>query len=235
MALPPNTAPYPSKPYSDYNSGQNFIFGTRDPKKELEYTAALLKNIVDPSGDWATAEKSIGTTLKTRYNDVVTTLAATARTEYQNLLTLVKNDVYGGTPVTPNVAYDQFLAGMSAATGGGHSSVALYSNLATQEKQLMVHESASRLAQSLMGLTYQATSGMPLVVPIESQLVADACASAIEAYSAGEIRAQQIRQSQAAASHLTGAQPYLGNNATPVDQVVMFASLHAQGAAANAT
>jgi hypothetical protein len=226
--------PYPTKPYADY-TGAGFTFKTRDPKDELAYTSALLKEIVDPTGDWATAEKSIGTTLKTRYNDVVTTLAATARAEYQNLLTLVKNDVYGGNPVTPNVAYDQFLAGMSAALGGGHSSVAGYSMLATQERQLMVHESASRLAQSVMGLTYQATSGMPLVVPIESQLVADACASAVEAHSAGNIRSQQIRQSQAAGQYLSGAQPYLGNNATPVDQVVMFASLHAQGAAASAT
>ncbi len=230
--------PYPTKPYADYSQdliGNSFTFKTRDPKAELEYTSALLKNIVDPAGDWATAEKSIGTTLKTRYNDVVTTLAATARTEYQNLLTLVKNDVYGGSPVTPNVAYDQFLAGMSAALGGGHSSVAGYSMLATQERQLMVHESASRLAQSVMGLTYQATSGMPLVVPIESQLVADACASAVEAHSAGEIRSQQIRQSKAAATELIAAAPYVGTNPTPVDEVVMFASLHAQGAAANAT
>lgn len=234
MALPADNGPYPSKPYANY-SGAGFVFATRDPKKELEYTSALLRNIVSPTGDWAAAELSIGTTLKTRYNDVVSTLATTARAEYQNLLTLVKNDVYGGTPVTPNVAYDQFLAGMSAATGGGHASVALYGNLATQEKQLMVHESASRLAQSLMGLTYQATSGMPLVVPIESQLVADACASSVEAYSAGEIRAQQIRQSQAAAAHLINAQPNLGNNPTPVDQVVMFTSLRAQGAAAQAT
>lgn len=225
---------YPSKPYTDY-AGTGFTFKTRDPKEELEYTASLLKNIVAPTGDWALAELSIGTTLKTRYNDVVSALSTNARAEYQNLLTLVKNDVYGGTPVTPNVAYDQFLAGMSAATGGGHASVALYGNLATQEKQLMVHESASRLAQSLMGLTYQATSGMPLVVPIESQLVADACASAVEAHSAGNIRSQQIRQSVAAGGVLSSIQPSIGTNPTPIDETVMFGSLWAQGAAASAT
>lgn len=225
---------YPAKPYADY-TGTGFVFKTRDPKDELEYTSKLLKDIVDPDGDWADAEKAVGNTLKTRYNDVVTTLADVARTEFTNLLNVIKNDVYGGTPTTPNVAYDQFLAGMSAAMGGGHTSVATYSNLATQDKQLMVHESAARLAQTLMGLTYQATSGMPLVVPIESQLVADVCASSVEAYSAGAIRTQQIRQSQAAANHLINAQAYVGNNPTPVDEVVMFASLHAQGAAAAAT
>lgn len=227
---------YPTKPYTDYShavGGSGFTFKTRDPKQELEYTAALLKDIVDPDGDWADAEKAVGNTLKTRYNDVVTTLAGVARTEFTTLLNVIKNDVYGGTPTTPNVAYDQFLAGMSAAMGGGHTSVATYGNLATQDKQLMVHESAARLAQTLMGLTYQATSGMPLVVPIESQLVADVCASAVEAHSAGNIRSQQIRQSQAAATELIAAAPFVGTNPTPVDEVVMFASLHAQGAAAN--
>jgi hypothetical protein len=231
---------YPTKPYADYThptdpNAAGFTFKTRDPKQELEYTSALLKDIVDPDGDWADAEKAVGNTLKTRYNDVVTTLAGVARTEYTTLLNVIKNDVYGGTPTTPNVAYDQFLAGMSAAMGGGHTSVASYGNLATQDKQLMVHESASRLAQTLMGLTYQATSGMPLVVPIESQLVADVCASAVEAHSAGNIRSQQIRQSQAAADYLVNAQAYQGTNPTPVDEVVMFASLHAQGAAAITT
>jgi len=225
---------YPAKPYIDY-TGAGFVFKTRDPKDELEYTAKLLKDICSPTGDWAAAEQGVGTVLKNRYTDVSSTLSSNARAEYTTLLNLIKNDVYGGTPTTPNVAYDQFLAGMSAAMGGGHTSVALYSNLATQDKQLMVHEAASRLAQSLMGMAYQATSGMPLVVPIESQLVADTCASSVEAHSAGQIRSQQIRQSQAAGAHLVGAQPNLGTNPTPVDEVVMFTSLRAQGAAASAT
>jgi hypothetical protein len=225
---------YPTKPYADY-SGTGFTFKTRDPKDELEYTAKLLKDVVAPSGDWATAELNVGTTLKTRYNDVVSSLAETARNEYQTLLGLIKTDVYGGNPTTPNVAYDQYLAGMSAAMGGGHASVAGFGVLATQDKQLMVHESAAKLAATLMGMTYQATSGMPLVVPIESQLVADACASAVEAHSAGNIRSQQIRQSQAAGSVLSNITPNIGTNPTPIDETVMFGSLHAQGAAASAT
>lgn len=225
---------YPTKPYADY-SGTGFTFKTRDPKDELEYTAKLLKDVVAPSGDWATAELNVGTTLKTRYNDVVSSLAVTARNEYQTLLGLIKTDVYGGNPTTPNVAYDQYLAGMSAAMGGGHSSVAGFGVLATQDKQLMVHESAAKLAATLMGMTYQATSGMPLVVPIESQLVADACASAVEAHSAGNIRSQQIRQSTAAGAVLSSIQPSIGTNPTPIDETVMFGSLHAQGAAASAT
>ena len=226
--------PYPTKPYTDY-TGSGFTFLTRDPKAELDYTAALLKDTVAAGGNWATAELSVGNTLKTRYNDVVSTLAVTARTEYQTLLGIIKNDVYGGTAVTPNVAYDQYLAGMSAAMGGGHASVAGFSVLATQERQLMVHESTSRLAATLMGMTYQATSGMPLVVPIESQLVADACASAVEAHAAGGIRSQQIRQSQAAGNRLLSITANIGTNPTPIDENVMLGSLWAQGAAASAT
>ena len=234
--------PYPTKPYPDYVHGQGgggnntgFTFKTRDPKEELAYTAELLKNVVAVGGDWATAELSVGNTLKARYNDVVSTLSATARSEYQTLLALIKTDVYGGTAVTPNVAYDQYLAGMSAAMGGGHASVSGFGVLATQDKQLMVHESTSKLAATLMGMTYQATSGMPLVVPIESQLVADACASAVEAHSAGGIRSQQIRQSVAAGGILSQVTISTGPNPTPIDEQVMTKSLLAQGAAATAT
>lgn len=229
---------YPTKPYPDYASGQGFTFKTRDPKEELEYTAQLLSDILDPAGYWAEAELHVGTTLKTRYNDVVSTLNTTARSEYATLLSGVKNEVYGTTnPSLPDVAYSQFLAGMSSAFGGGHSSVALYNQLATQQKQIAVQEIATRLASTTMGLTYQATTAMPLVVPIESQLVADASASGIEAHNAGQIRAQQVRQSRAAGQILASAQPPLVINGpqVPVDEVVMYASIHAQGAAANTT
>lgn len=228
---------YPTKPYSDY-SGQGFTFKTRDPKAELEYTSQLLSDILDPTGYWAEAELHVGTTLKTRYNDVVSTLNTTARGEYATLLSGVKNEVYGTTnPSLPDVAYSQFLAGMSSAFGGGHSSVALYNQLATQQKQIAVQEIATRLASTTMGLTYQATTAMPLVVPIESQLVADVSASGIEAHNAGQIRSQQVRQSQAAGSILSNAQPPLVINGpqVPVDEVVMYASIHAQGAAASTT
>ena len=152
---PPSLGTYPSKLYPDYAGGHGFQFTTRDPKKELEYTSRLLSDILDPAGFWAEAELHVGTTLKTRYNDVVGTLNTNARATYDSILSQVKTDVYGGAPVTPNVAYDQFLAGMSASAGGGHSSVSAYSNLATQERQMQVHESAVNVAKTLMGLTYQ--------------------------------------------------------------------------------
>jgi hypothetical protein len=80
-----------------------------------------------------------------------------------------------------------------------------------------------------MGLTSGAVSSMPLVVPVESQLVADACSSAIEAYYLAEIRAQQIRQANAAGSILATLSPNQGSNPTPIDETVMFGTINAQG------
>lgn len=232
---PPSLGTYPSKLYPDYAGNHGYKFTTRDPKKELEYTSRLLSDVLDPTGFWAEAELHVGTTLKTRFNDVSGTLTTSARAIYDSILSQVKTDVYGGAPVTPNVAYDQFLAGMSAASGGGHSSVSAYANLATQERQLQVHESAINLAKSIMGLTYNATSAMPLVVPIESQLVNDASASAVEQYNLGQVRDQQVRQSYSVGYSLAGiTSPVTIGNApqTPADEVLAYGSIWAQGAGA---
>jgi hypothetical protein len=73
---------------------------------------------------------------------------------------------------------------------------------------------------------------MPLVVPLESQLVSDAHASAIEADAMGQIRAQQIKQSAAAGAILAAVAPNQGSNPTPYEEVLAFASVNATGAAA---
>lgn len=232
---PPSLGSYPNKLYSDYAGGHGYKFTTRDPKKELEYTSQLLSDILDPAGHWAEAELHVGTTLKTRYNDVVGTLTTNARATYDSILTQVKSDVYGGTPVTPNVAYAQYLAGMSSAFGGGHSAVGMFTNLSNQQMQLQVQESAMKIASSIMGLTYHATTSMPLVVPIESQLMNDASASAVEQYNLGQVRDQQVRQSYEVGHMLSGiTEPVTIGNApqTPADEVLAYGSIHAQGAGA---
>lgn len=247
--------PLPTKPYPDVDhkvsvtftpyggtpvtlpNGEGFLFKTRDPAAEMAYTTATLKEILDPTGDWASAENKAATVMKNRFTDVANTLSTNARTEYTALLNTVKNDVYGGTPVTPNVAYAQYLNGMSSAFGGGHSSVAVYANLASQQTQLAVHEAASRLAQTVMAQAYEATRAMPLVVPVESQMVADACASAVEAHAAGQIRSQQVRQTVVAGTELNAiTEPAIVNGPqTPADEVVMYGSIWAQGGAATTT
>ena len=232
---PPSPGTYPNKPYPNYASGHGFTFTSRDPKKEMEYTAQLLSDILDPTGYWAEAELHVGTTLKTRYNDVVGTLNTNAKSFFDTLLNQLKTDIYGGTPTTPNVAYSQYLNGMSAAFGGGHSAVAAFNNLATQNMQLAVHGACQKTAEVIMGLTYTATSAMPLVVPIESQLVSDACASAVEQYNLGTVRDQQVRQSIELGNVLSAVGPpaIIGNAPqTPADEVLAYASINAQGLAA---
>ena len=226
---------YPNKLYPSYAGGHGYTFTTRDPKKELEYTSQLLSDILDPTGYWAEAELHVGTTLKTRYNDVVGTLNTAARSTYDSILTQVKADVYGGTPVTPNVAYAQHLAGMSSSYGGGHTSVSMFVNLSNQQMQLQVQKNAQEIAGTIMGLTYNATTAMPLVVPIESQLVNDASASAVEQYNLGQVRDQQVRQSVVLGNRLASTSaPVTTGNApqTPADEILGYSSIQAQGQAA---
>lgn len=232
---PPSLGTYPNKLYADYDGGHGYKFTTRDPKKELQYTSQLLSEVLDPEGYWAQAELNVGTTLKTRYNDVVGTLTTNARATYDSILNQVKTDIYGGVPVTPNVAYAQYLAGMSSAFGGGHTSVSMFNNLSNQQTQMQVHESARQIAGTIMQLTYSATTAMPLVVPIESQLVNDASASAIEQYNLGQIRDQQVRQSIVIGGGLSGiSAPAIIGNApqTPADEVLAYGSINSQGFAA---
>jgi hypothetical protein len=224
----------PAKLYTDY-TGAGFTFKTRDPAAEMEYTAKTLAEVMKAGGYWAQAETSAGEVLKDRFNSVLSGVGVAARAEYDALVTKIKTEVYGSATPTSDVVYTQFLAGMSAAMGGGHTSVSMFANIAVQQRQLEVSNAAAQAAQSVLAHSFDSVKSMPLVVPIESQLISDAHASAIEASSAGGIRSQQIRQSQAAGTILAGVMPNVGSNPTPVDEVVMFASLHAQGAAAAAT
>jgi hypothetical protein len=227
----------PDKIYPDYDRShtgeEGFKFITRDPAAEMEYTAKTLAEVMKVGGYWAQAETAAGTVLKDRFNSVLSSVGVAARAEYDALVAKVKTEVYGSATPTSDVVYTQFLAGMSAAMGGGHTSVSMFANIAVQQRQLEVSNAAAQAAQSVLAHSFDSVKSMPLVVPIESQLISDAHASAVEASSAGQIRSQQIRQSKAAGNVLGQITPNVGTNPTPVDEVVMFGSLHAQGAAAS--
>jgi len=77
---------------------------------------------------------------------------------------------------------NQFVLGLSAASGGGQNTTYLANSLSVQQLQDAANSS----------LTY--ASGIPINVPFESPLISDAHASAVEAKNAGEIRDQQLRQ-----------------------------------------
>ena len=220
----------PTKLYADYDrtSQENFKFITRDPAKEMEYTVQTLKELMGSSGDWALAETQAGDILKARFNSVENTLYSNVESRWATKLSSIKNEVLG---TQAEFAYGQYLAGMSAAFGGGHTATAIFQKVSSEERKLAIIDAATKNLQSLNSLTYQSTSAMPLVVPLESQLVADAAASAVEAHAMGNIRSQQIRQSVASGTILAAAVPNQGSNPTPYEEVLAFAGIQATGAA----
>lgn len=228
--------PLPDKLYPDFSDNTlKVFFKTRNPAEEMEYTAKTLAELMTTTGYWATAEKNVGTVLTTRFNDAQSSLNTEATTQYNSIVNNVKTQVLGAGGNTNDAAMGSFLAGMSAAMGGGHSSVAYFADKALQNRVLETLTLANQTATQLIGLSYNATSAMPLVIPLESQLVSDACNAGVEAQNLGAVRTQQIRQSQAGAQELAYIAPDMGNNPRPIDELVMFASLRAQGQSALTT
>ena len=231
--------PLPTKLYENYGpqqpvlpSANGFVFRTRDPAAEMEYTAKIFSELFDVGGYWRSAETKAGDALTSRF------LASEGQmyVALSQRLSTIRNDfnTFVVPSATTDTAYTQYLAGMSAAFGGGHVAVTALTNITSQDRRMQILELAVKQLQGTGGTTHQATSAMPLLVPVESQLVADACAGALESYALGEIRNQQVRQSKAAGAHMSAVAPAQGNNPTPSDEVVMFASIRAAGLAANA-
>ena len=235
----------PTKLYADVDKtiGTNpagFKFITRDPAAEMEYTAKTLNEIMGTAGYWAQAETNVGTVLTSRYEAAENKLwqgTALANSGMNPRFAAFRDALATNIGLTnnQNVALEQYYLGLSAAFGGGHTNVGDFMNIATQDRRLQVTETSIKAVQALSAITYGAASAMPLVVPVESQLIADACSSAVETYYLGEIRAQQIRQTKAAGAILSAIAPSAGTNPTPIDEVVMFGSIQAQGAAAAQT
>jgi hypothetical protein len=87
----------------------------------------------------------------------------------------------------------QYVLGLSAASGGGQNTTYLANSL-----------SAIQL-QSIAENAFKEASSTPIVTPFESPLIAEAHSQAVEAKNAGEIRDQQIRQSLSSAQGVTDA------------------------------
>jgi len=224
----------PSKLYSNY-TGTGFTFVTRDPAQEMSYTAQTLAELMKSDGYWAEAETNAGVVLTDRFITACDLVGAQAKSQFDEIKDSIKTELYGASPANEGVAFSQFLAGMSAAMGGGHASVSYFSNVATQEQQLKVLTSSAQIAQTVVATAFSATSAMPLVVPLESQLISDACASGVESQNIGTIRDQQIRQSVAGGNALSVSVP-IGTDIFPsFDEYVAAASINAQGAAARTT
>ena len=227
----------PTKLYADYDkttglNPEGFKFVTRDPAEEMEYTALTLSELMKVGGAWNVAETAAGNVLKERFNTVEASLYTALATKWTAKLAEITSSA-GGT--NADIAYGQYLLGMSAAFGGGHTNVSAFAGVNSNDRRLAIIDTATKNLQALVSLSHGSTSAMPLVVPLESQLISDAHASAVEAYAMGEIRAQQIRQSKAAGSILSTVAPSAGTNPTPYEEVLAFASVNATGAAAAKT
>jgi hypothetical protein len=228
----------PSKLYSNY-TGNGFTFVTRDPAQEMSYTSQTLAELMKADGYWAEAETNAGVVLTDRFITACDLVGAQAKSQFDEIKDSIKTELYGASPANEGVAFAQFLAGMSAAMGGGHASVSYFSNVATQDQQLKILTSSAQIAQTVVSNAFSATSAMPLVVPLESQLISDACASGVESQNIGTIRSQQIRQSVSAGMQLSvdlNNENIDGETIKPsFDEVVAAASINAQGAAARQT
>ena len=147
-----------------------YRFYGRDPRKEIAQTIAAYKA---NSEEFAEADTSISTYLTSR--------AVTSANSFYGFYSakLVNQD-----------SNNQFVLGLSAASGGGQNTTYLANSLSVQQLQEAANASLTQ-AQSV-----------PIIVPFESPLISDAHASAVEAKNAGEIRDQQIRQTLASAGGL---------------------------------
>ena len=87
----------------------------------------------------------------------------------------------------------QFVLGLSAASGGGQNTTYLANSLSTMQLQEIAENA------------FKEASGIPVFSPFESPLIAEAHSQAVEAKNAGEIRDQQIRQSLSSAQGVSDA------------------------------
>jgi hypothetical protein len=148
-------------------SAPKYKFYGRDPRKEIAQTIDAYKQNAE---EFLAADLQIANGLTERgignANSVFAYYAAK----------LVNQD-----------SNNQFVLGLSAASGGGQNTTYLANSLSVTQLQ----EAANN------ALTY--ANGIPINVPFESPLISDSHASAVEAKNAGEIRDQQIRQTIASA------------------------------------
>lgn len=115
----------------------------------------------------------------------------------------------------------QFVLGLSAASGGGQNTTYLANSLSTMQLQEIAENA------------FKEASSIPIVSPFESPLIAEAHAQAVEAKNAGEIRDQQIRQSFSSAQAVTDA--LRATNAATPDYASIIIGAYGQLGAAKQT
>lgn len=100
---------------------------------------------------------------------------------------------YYTAKVTNLDSNNQYVLGLSAASGGGQNTTYLADSIS--------NETRLEMAKLAMANSME----IPLVVPFESPMAQNINAANVEAVNAANIRAQQIRQAQASATGMTQA------------------------------
>lgn len=100
---------------------------------------------------------------------------------------------YYTAKVTNLDSNNQYVLGLSAASGGGQNTTYLADSIS--------NETRLEMAKLAMANSME----IPLVVPFESPMAQNINAANVEAVNAANIRAQQIRQAQASAAGMTQA------------------------------
>ena len=152
---------------STYSQPEGYTFWGRNPRFEIAQTIEAYNANAE---EFAEADGKVTTHLTSR--------ALTAA-----------NSIFGyySAKLVNQDSNNQYVLGLSAASGGGQNTTYLANSLSVQQ----LVDAADKALVSAQGI--------PIVVPFESPLISDSHASAVEAKNAGEIRDQQIRQTIASA------------------------------------
>lgn len=147
----------------------------------------------------------------------------------------------------------QYGLAMSSMFGGGHNNAYAYSTLLGFEQRLKsveiemkslaygletdlgVYKTKVEYKNQSSNQALTTAASVPIINPADITLVSDVNSSNIEANNALQIRAQQIRQAQAAGAILANVVPDIGTNPRPFEEIMTSASIRAVGAASQAT
>lgn len=102
---------------------------------------------------------------------------------------------YYTSKVTNLDSNQQYVLGLSAASGGGQNTTYLADSISVENRLEMAK------------LAMENSNAIPIVVPFESPMGQNINAANVEALNAANIRAQQVRQAQASAGYMTASFP----------------------------
>lgn len=171
-----STASYPTAKSFDSASNTDREFYGRDISYEIGKTLAAYDANKE---EFQSVDTNLATYLSTR-------AITNANAAY----------AYYTAKVTNLDSNNQYVLGLSAASGGGQNTTYIADSISNQTRLDMAK------------LAMENANDVPIVVPFESPMAQNINAANVEAMNAANIRAQQIRQAKASAAGMTNAFPF---------------------------